>query len=115
MARKPLPALMVHVLDVIQDALALQGRASVPVAGAMFGGWSIKVRGDMLALVINERVYLKTTENNRARFVSEGCEPFSYDRKDGKTVVVASYYEPPAQALDSAHDFAPWLAAALNG
>jgi DNA transformation protein and related proteins len=115
MARKPLPALMIHLLDVIQDSLALQGRSGAPVAGAMFGGWSIKWQGEMLALVINERVYLKTTDQNRARFVDASCEPFSYDRKDGKTVVVGSYYEPPAQALDSAHDFAPWLAISLNG
>ena len=72
----------------------------------MFGGEGIYAGDLMIGLVAAERLYLKTTDLNRANFETEGCEPFSFPR--GKKIMVTSYYAVPERLLDDPEEFASW-------
>jgi DNA transformation protein len=73
----------------------------------MFGGEGIYAGEQIIGLVIDDQIYLKTTDRNRADFLAEGCEPFSYMR--GKKRMATSYYAVPDRLLDNAEEFAGWV------
>ena len=72
----------------------------------MFGGEGIYTGKQIIGLVIDDRIYLKTTESNRADFLAEGCKPFSY-RRD-KKLTATSYYTVPDRLFDDPEEFAGW-------
>lgn len=78
----------------------------------MFGGQGLYVDGLIVALVIDECLYLKTDATSREAFVAAGCRPFQYD-VPGRTVTV-SYWTVPDEALDNATAMAPWARLALE-
>ena len=72
----------------------------------MFGGEGIYAGDQIIGLVVDDRLYLKTTDSNRADFLTEGCEPFTFRR--GETITITSYYAVPDRLLDSPEEFAGW-------
>lgn len=75
-------------------------------ARAMFGGFGI-YRGDrMFALVVEDTLYIKVDEANRAEFEARGLQPFRYEAR-GKTNTI-SYWQPPAAALDERDVLCEW-------
>jgi DNA transformation protein len=72
----------------------------------MFGGEGLYAGDQIIALVIDDRLYLKTTDSNRADFLADGCEPFTYMR--GKKRMATSYYAVPERLLDDPEEFAGW-------
>jgi DNA transformation protein len=72
----------------------------------MFGGEGIYAAEQIIGLVIDDRIYLKTTDANRADYLAENCAPFSYRR--GKTLTDTSYYAVPERLLDDPEAFAAW-------
>lgn len=90
-------------LDYLHDLFS----AFAPVTTrAMFGGHGVYRDGVIIAIVIDELLYLKVDEQTRAMFEAEGCAPFMYEAK-GRTVPM-SYWTVPDEALDSPQDFRPW-------
>ncbi len=85
-------------------------------ARAMMGGHIVHCRGVAVALVYDDRLYLKADEETRETFRAAGGEPFTYELR-GKLVEM-SYCTPPDAALDSTEAMQPWaelaLAAALR-
>lgn len=85
-------------------------------ARAMMGGHIVHFGGVAVALIYDDRLYLKTDETTREAFRAAGGEPFTYELR-GK-VVEMSYCTPPDAALDSREAMQPWaelaLAAALR-
>jgi DNA transformation protein len=85
-------------------------------ARAMMGGHIVHCAGVAVALVYDDRLYLKTDEETRGTFRAAGGEPFTYELR-GK-VVEMSYCTPPDAALDGPEAMQPWaelaLAAALR-
>ena len=73
---------------------------------AMFGGHGVYRDGVIVAIVIDEAIYLKVDAETRAAFEAAGCEPFVYEAK-GKAVPM-SYWSVPEDALDSPQEFRPW-------
>ena len=63
----------------------------------MFGGEGIFADGLMIGLVMDDRLYLRTGEAERPRYLAEGCAPFSF-AKGGK-VIDTSYYTMPERLL----------------
>jgi DNA transformation protein len=98
-------ALVAHVLELFAPA----GIAS---ARRMFGGHGLYVDGLMVAVVFDDRLYLKADAVTRPAFVAAGCAPFVYTGQ--KAPVEMSYWSVPEAALDSAEDMAPWLRRALE-
>jgi DNA transformation protein len=72
----------------------------------MFGGEGIYAGTQIIGLVVDDRLYLKTTDSNRADFLAEGCKPFTFRR--GKKITATSYYAVPERLLDDPQGFAGW-------
>ncbi len=85
-------------------------------ARAMMGGHIVHCGGVAVALVYDDRLYLKTDEETRETFLAAGGEPFTYELRG--RVVEMSYCTPPDAALDGVEAMQPWaelaLAAALR-
>ena len=105
-----LPAFVSHCLELLAPLGAVHGRR-------MFGGYGLYIGDVFVALIADERLYLKTDDASRPAFEHAGCEPFAYSRRD-RSAVTLSYWTAPEQALDSARAMEPWarlsLAAALR-
>jgi DNA transformation protein len=90
-------------LDYLHDLFS--GFAPVTTR-AMFGGHGVYRDGTIIAIVIDEAIYLKVDDATRATFDAAGSQPFTYEAK-GKAVPM-SYWSVPEDALDSPQDFRPW-------
>jgi DNA transformation protein len=73
----------------------------------MFGGAGIYCKDQIFALVIAERIYLKTDEVTRPAFEREGAQPFRYRTKNGEIGVMA-YWELPERLLDDPDELKSW-------
>lgn len=93
----------------------LSGLGSIR-ARAMMGGHIVHCGGVSVALVYDDRLYLKTDEETRETFRAAGGEPFTYELRG--RVVEMSYCTPPEAALDGPEAMQPWaelaIAAALR-
>ena len=99
--------------DFVSYCLELLAPLGVPRARRMFGGHGFYVDDLFLALIVNERFYLKVDEQTRAVFEAAGCEPFTYPGRDGR-VLVMSYWTAPDEALDGPEAMRPWARRALD-
>lgn len=96
-------------LSFVNDSLSPFGPLTVK---RMFGGAGIFAAGRMFAVAVDDALYLKADAGNRGDFEGAGLAPFSYTRKDGKTIRM-SYYPPPADALEDPDRLAVWVTGAL--
>ena len=82
----------------------------------MFGGHALYIDGLCMALIIQDTLYLKVDDANRALFERAGCKPFTYAGKNDE-IHVMSYYTAPEEAMESPAEMLPWarrgLAAAV--
>jgi DNA transformation protein len=86
------------------------------VAKRMFGGWGISVDGLTVAILANlgggDTLWLKASEESRARFEAEGCARFTYP-VNGQPKSM-NYYSAPADAMESPALMLPWARLALE-
>jgi len=87
----------------------LEGFGAVS-ARRMFGGHGLYHEGLMFAIVVDQCLYLKTDEVNRAEFEALHLAPFTYAMK-GKTVAL-SYWTAPDAVLDDATLAVHWARSA---
>jgi len=81
------------------------GRISVR---RMFGGEGIFVGDLMIGIVVDEQIYLKAGDSNRADFEVEGAKPFTYTRGKERKATSLSYYTVPERLLDDTEEFGQW-------
>lgn len=92
---------MTTMADHVCDLLGGDVRAK-----AMFGGWGIYARGQIIAIVHDETLYAKVgDEAERARFEAAGSVPF----QPRPTQTMRSYWSVPTDALDHRDALAAWL------
>ncbi len=89
----------------------LQGLGPV-TSRRMFGGHGLYCEGLMFAIVMDNRLYLKTDETNRPDFQALGLSPFTYPMK-GKTVAL-SYWAAPDSVFDQPAEAVRWASCALE-
>ncbi len=77
-----------------------------PRARAMFGGYGIYLDGCMFAIVVDDRLYLKTDPTTRAEFAAKGLSPFTYVAR-GKTVAL-QYFEAPPEVFEEPEVMYHW-------
>jgi len=77
----------------------------------MMGGWMFHLRGLPVALIAEERLYLKVDGLTKGAFAEAGGEPFTYLL--GRRRVEFSYWTPPDGAFEDAEAMAPWAEKAL--
>ena len=95
----PLPPFVHHCLELLSPLGAARSRR-------MFGGWGLYVDDLFLALIANDRLYLKVNPQTQPAFERAGCEAFAYTAK-GTTLTMA-YWSAPPDALDSPALMLPW-------
>ena len=95
------------------DHLAEQLAAFGPVTiRRMFGGHGVFRDGLMFGLVVDDGLYFKADEHNRASFEARGLPRFEYTRK-GKQISL-SYHLAPEDALEDPHALAEWARLAFD-
>lgn len=87
----------------LEDLFAPFGPVAVK---RMFGGLGVFHQGLMMALVADDRLYVKVDDTTQPRFANAGGAPFVYGGK-GKPMEM-SYWIVPDSALDDPHDFKEW-------
>jgi len=78
----------------------------------MFGGAGVFADGLMFALVVDDVIYLKTDDGNRADFDAENLPPFRY-RRAGAMRALTSYRRMPDRLYDDPEELAQWAAGAF--
>jgi DNA transformation protein len=73
----------------------------------MFGGWGLYHDGLFFALIIEDTLYLKVDEDNRAQFEGAGLPSFVYVTKDGDRIAM-SYHQAPPESLEGPAAMAEW-------
>ena len=81
-------------------------------ARRMFGGHGLYHEGLMFAIVVDNRLYLKTDDINRPDFEVLGLTPFTYPMK-GKTVAL-SYWSAPDAMFDDPTEAVRWAHSAWD-
>ncbi len=108
---------MANSPDFVNHCLELLAPLGAVRARRMFGGHGLYVDELFIAIVADERLFLKVDDATRAAFEAAGCGPFAYATKDGQTGVM-SYFSVPDEAIESPMQMQPWarlaLAAALR-
>lgn len=76
----------------------------------MFGGHGVYLDGVCFAIVVDEALWFKVDEINRAEFEAAGCDRFTYAR--GGRLASIGFYRAPAEAMDSPGEVMPWARSA---
>jgi DNA transformation protein and related proteins len=99
------PAFRDFALEQLQRALpAIRSRS-------MFGGVGIYSEDLFFALIDDESLYFKVSDDNRGDFEARGMGPF---RPFGDAGEVMQYYEVPADLLDDPDALRPWAEKAVG-
>jgi DNA transformation protein len=81
-------------------------------ARAMMGGHILYAGELPIALVYEERLYLKSDPASREAYAAAGGEPFTYELRG--RVVEMSYWSAPESALDDPEAMRPWAERAIG-
>jgi DNA transformation protein len=95
--------------DRFDDLFAVFGKI---VVRRMFGVEGLFRDRVMFGLADDDRVFLKTSEASRKAFVAEGSDPFTFQMKNGESVLT-SYYALPDRLYDEPDELAQWARVAL--
>ena len=79
----------------------------------MFGGAGIYSGELFFAILVDNELYLKVDDANRADYESRGLAPFSYEMKSGRTGTM-SYYPPPPEVLEERDALVQWALKAVD-
>jgi DNA transformation protein len=96
--------------DALKDLFEPFGAVNVR---RMFSGYGVYADGLCFALNLRGDVFLKADGENEARFAAAGSEPFVYQGRRGK-VVVMSYWRLLPSAYDDPDELKAWCALAFD-
>jgi DNA transformation protein and related proteins len=74
----------------------------------MFGGFGMYIEGQIVGIIVRDRIYLKTDDESRKAFVAEKCKPFTYQRGCDSKGVSMRYYAIPDRLYDDPEEFTAW-------
>ncbi len=79
-------------------------------ARPMFGGWGLYCGPVFFGIVHDDRFYLKTDAQSRVDYIRRGSGPFEPNPRQ----TLKSYYEVPAEILESVEDLGVWARRAVQ-
>lgn len=79
----------------------------------MFAGAGVYSGDLFFAIIVDDELYLKVDDENRADYEAHGLAPFTFARKGGKRATM-SYYPVPAEVLEDAELLHDWVREALH-
>jgi len=88
----------------ITDLLSPIGNVT---AHSMFGGYGIYKDRIIFAIIVDDVLHFKVGDTNRIDYEHKGSEPFSYEAKDKKKIVM-SYWQVPLDVLDDNELLCEW-------
>jgi len=94
-----------HIVDLLEPFGPCEARR-------MFGGFGIFHQGLMFALIADGSLYLKADDANRARFLTEDREQFSYYKQDRQYRL--SYYAAPEAFFEDPEACLEWARSAFD-
>lgn len=90
-----------HLIDMLAPWANITARK-------MFGGFGLYRADVMFGLVLDDTLYFKVSDANRADYEAAGSVPFVYEAKAKRVTV--SYWTVPAEALDDDGTLCAWAA-----
>ena len=97
-------------VEYVLDTLSLCGDIR---ARKMFGGYGIYKDGFCFALILYDVLYFKVQECDKAMYQAHGSTPFTYEKKDGKSVEM-SFWQLPTDILEIFDELAVWVEKAVQ-
>ena len=73
---------------------------------AMFGGHGLYKDGIIFAIIVDDVLYFKVDDTNRADFEARGCSPFTYEAKEKR--VSMSYWQVPLEVIEDGTELIRW-------
>ena len=77
---------------------------------AMFGAHGLYLSGKFFGIIHGGRLYLKTDEKSREKYLEAGMKPF----KPNKKQTLKNYYEVPADLLEDSEELSVWAGGSLD-
>lgn len=77
---------------------------------SMFGGYGLYLGKDFFGIIHKGRLYFKTDDTTRGKYKDSGSGPFA----PGKTQVLTSYYEVPAEIVEDDEQLTSWAGEAAS-
>ena len=65
------------------------------------------------AVILNDVLYFVVDDSTRPKYIEKGMQPFSYDKKNGKTIIVKKWYTAPEALFDDEEYMLEWAQEAL--
>ncbi len=96
-------------IDDVLDRLAPLGIR----ARGVFSGHGLYDGPVMMGMIVDDRLYFKTGDANRAAYEAAGMEPYRYGRSGGRRIAM-SYHEVPPAAFDDPEMMLEWARTALD-
>ncbi|MFW5840263.1 MAG: TfoX/Sxy family protein [Planctomycetota bacterium] len=103
MARSARDGFADHVLDQLRELDSLAGRS-------MFGGTGLYADSRFFGIIYRSQLFLKVDDESRLQYVARGSAPF----KPNNRQTMKSYYEVPAEVLDSRDQLLAWARRAVQ-
>jgi DNA transformation protein and related proteins len=88
----------------ILDLLSPMGNIT---ARTMFGGYGIYMNHVIFGIIANDILYFKVDDTNRNDYINKGSEPFSYEAKRKKNIIM-SYWQVPLDILEDSEVLYDW-------
>ena len=95
-----------HVKDLLQDFPPLRVKR-------MFGGAGVYSGNLFFAILVDDELYLKADDLNRAHYEAQGLQPFTFTMKGGRSATM-SYYPVPVDVLEDPDLLRDWVRMALH-
>ena len=99
---------MANTRDFVDHVVELARAAGRVDVRAMFGGHGLYVDGVIVAIVVDDTLYLKADDLTLPAFEAKSLPAFEYATKDGRRIAM-SYRMAPDEALDSPDAMREWL------
>jgi DNA transformation protein len=75
---------------------------------AMFGGHGLYLNGLIVGMVVDEVLYFKVDDGNRADYKAAGSRPFTYHHEARNEPVQMSYWQVPPEVLERPPALREW-------
>ncbi len=89
-----------YILDLLSPLQSVTARA-------MFGGYGIYKDGIIFGIIADDILYFKVDDTNIIDYKNKASEPFSYEAKNKKNIMI-SYWQVPADILEDNELFCAW-------
>jgi DNA transformation protein len=99
---------MANTSDFVEHVLELARPAGRVESRAMFGGHGIYVDGLIVAIIVDDTLYLKTDDLTLDAFEAQSLPAFEYVTKEGRRMVM-TYHMAPDEALESPDAMRHWI------